>query len=111
GYSFFLRINRDRFVDETNQKTTLTFEHVRLLDKANFTIPLVNRRDLDLLIKIYSKSLRIGDIGHCYTGEIDLTLGKPYISTNRQDAPLLRGAIIDRYAIRREMSQGEFLYL
>ena len=111
GHSFFLRIHRDRFVDEANQKTDLTFDSVRLLDKTNLTIPLVNERDLELLTKVYSKSLRIGDIGHCYTGEIDLTLGKPYISTNTDDTPLLRGAIIDRYTIRREMSQGEFLYL
>lgn len=111
GHAFYLRMHKDRYIDESNSKTVLTSDRIRLLDKANASIPLLSGRDLDLITKIYSRSLRIADIGHCYTGEIDLTLGKPYISTNPEDAPLLRGAIIDRYTIRREMRQGEFLYL
>ena len=111
NHSFFLRIHKDRFVEESNPKTILSRDRIQLLDKSNLTIPLLNPDDLALLTKIYSKSIRIGEVGHCYTGEVDLTLGKPYISTNPDDAPLLRGAIIDKYTIRKEMSQGEFLYL
>jgi adenine-specific DNA-methyltransferase len=111
AHQFFLRVHADRFVDERNPKTILSKDQIRLLDKANLTIPILSQEDLELLTKIYHVSSRIGDTGHCYTGEIDLTLGKPYISHNAGDAPLLRGAIIDRYTIRREMSQGEFLYL
>ncbi len=110
-HSFVLRIHADRFVDESNSKTMLSMNNIALLDKANVTIPLLSQPDLELLIKIYRQSSRVGEIGHCYTGEIDLTLGKEYISHSPKDAPLLRGAIIDRYMIRQEMSQGEFLYL
>ncbi len=110
-HSFVIRIHADRFVDESNPKTMLSMNNIALLDKANATIPLLSQPDLDLLIKIYRQSSRVGEIGHCYTGEIDLTLGKEYISHSPKDAPLLRGAIIDRYMIRQEMSQGEFLYL
>ena len=89
----------------------LNREQLYLLDKANLTIPILNERELKLLTKLYAVSYRISDVGHCFTGEIDLTLGKKYISRNDTDAPLLRGAILDRYTVRREMSQGEFLYL
>jgi adenine-specific DNA-methyltransferase len=109
--TFFLRINTDRFVDERSPRTMLTRDQLTLLDKTNLTIPMLVDWELRLLTKMYSVSSRIADIGHCYTGEIDLTLGKPYISRNEADATLLRGAILDRYTIRREMSQGEFLYL
>jgi len=109
--SFSLRIHRDRFVDKTNPKTFMSLDQLMLLDEINLTIPLISQADLDLLIKIYNRSCRISDVGHCYTGEIDLTLGKKYISQNSQDAPLLRGAILDKYTIRKVMSQGEFLYL
>jgi Alw26I/Eco31I/Esp3I family type II restriction m6 adenine DNA methyltransferase len=111
GHKFSLRVHRDRFVDERNSKTMLSKEQIQLLDKTNLTIPILSAPEFELLTKIYSASSRIGDLGHCYTGEIDLTLGKAYISKNSNDAPLLRGAIIDRYTVRREMSQGEFLYL
>ena len=109
--SFFIRINCDRYIDEQKPKTFLNTELIALLDKANLTIPLMSQEDVDIIANIYRKSIRFGDIGHCYTGEIDITLGKPYISYNSQDAPLLRGAIIDRYLVRDKMSQGEFLYL
>src|SRR5439155_8933957 len=47
--SFFLRIHRDRFVDEANPKTFLTLDAIRLLDETNLTIPLLNPRDLEIL--------------------------------------------------------------
>ena len=110
-HPFFIRINDDRFINDQKQKTFLTAASIALIDKDNLTIPLMSQGDLDLLSNVYRKSIRFGDVGHCYTGEIDITLGKPYISYNSQDAPLLRGAILDRYLVRDSMSQGEFLYL
>ena len=111
AHSFFIRIQNDRYIDESKQKTLINKDIISLLDRNNFTIPLVYQSDLKLLVKIYRKSVNFGNIGHCYTGEIDLTLGKQYLSKDSKDATLLRGAIIDRYMIRETMGQGEILYL
>ena len=85
-------LHSDRFVDEQNQKTILSRDQVRLLDKANLTIPILSEPELKLRTKIYSASARIGDIGHCYTGEVDLTLGVGFVSPVHQVvAPIFEG--------------------
>ncbi|MDA1272704.1 MAG: hypothetical protein O2960_01445, partial [Verrucomicrobia bacterium] len=61
--------------------------------------------------KTHKKASPLSSIGHCYTGEIDLTQDKCYLSDNAENAVLLKGAIIDRYRIRESMSQGEILFL
>ena len=73
----FLRIHSDRFVNIENEKVILDIEDISLIDKANYAIPLLRERDLNLIRKIYWKSsVRMVDLGHCYTGEIDLTANK-----------------------------------
>ena len=108
---FFIRIHYDRYVNALNEKTILNSNLIKLFDNNKYTIPLMFQNDIDLISKIYKKSIRIQDMGHCYTGEVDMTLGKKYISYNKNNAVLLRGAGIDRYLIQKRMSQGELLYL
>ncbi len=103
--NFFIRIHDDRFVNELNEKTLLNIKLIKLFDKNKYTIPLMFQKDMDIIFKIYKKSNQIEKIGHCYTGEVDMTLGKKYISHNENDAVLLRGAGIDRYLIRKKMCQ------
>ncbi len=108
---FHLRIHWDRFVDEMNPAVALDVETLRLLDRKNMAVPLVLPSELDLLLKVFRGSRRLADVGHCFTGEVDLTFDKAYISRNPRDAVLLRGAAVGRYVIKSSMSQGEFLYL
>ena len=109
---FFLRIHRDKFVDIENEKVILDIEDIGLIDKANYAIPLLRGRDLNPIRKIYWKSsVRVVDLGHCYTGEIDLTADKKYLTDDSECAVMIKGAIIDRYLIKREMSQGEVQFL
>ncbi len=108
---FFIRIHYDKYVNELNEKTILNSKLIKLFDNNKHTIPLMSQNDIDIISKIYKKSIQIQDMGHCYTGEVDMTLGKKYISHNKNDAVLLRGAGVDRYLIRKQMSQGELLYL
>jgi len=108
---FALRINRDRFVDESIQKAIMDYKLIELFDDQYVTIPLLSINDVDILSKIYNQSIKLKTFGHCYTGEVDLTLGKKYISNNKNDPLLLRGAGVDRYLLRKEMSQGELLYI
>ena len=109
---FFLRIHSDRFVNIENEKVILDIEDISLIDKANYAIPLLRERDLNLIRKIYWKSsVRMVDLGHCYTGEIDLTANKKYLTDDSECAVMIKGAIIDKYLIRQSMSQGEVKFL
>jgi Alw26I/Eco31I/Esp3I family type II restriction m6 adenine DNA methyltransferase len=108
---FGLRIHHDRYVDQHQEKIFLTVGTIETLDSTNYTIPLLNRQELAIIESVYKRASRLADVGHCYTGEIDLTHNKMYLSQNEDDAVLLKGAILDRYRIRTSMSQGEILFL
>ncbi len=108
---FLLRIHQSNFVDDKSPQTYISRDDIQLLDTSNYTIPLLNEQDLSLLKKVYANSKRISDIGHCYTGEIDMTLGRPYITDDPNKAVMIKGAILDRYLLRTKMSQGEIEFL
>lgn len=108
---FFVRIHHDRFVDENNQKVFFNLETLLLFDKKNLTIPLMSKEEVEIIKKVYKQSTKFSEVGHCYTGELDLTLEKKYLTINPQHATLIKGAIIDKYLIRKEMSQGKIMFL
>ena len=91
--------------------TFINKDGIALMDNTHYTIPLIKDKDFRLLKKIYLISKRLSSFAHCYTGEIDLTLGNKYITDDSKKSILIKGAIIDRYLIRKEMSQGEIKYL
>ncbi|MBM3156815.1 MAG: hypothetical protein FJ004_05970, partial [Chloroflexi bacterium] len=108
---FFVRIHHDKFVDFRNEKVFISKPAIEVIDRTNYTIPLLFSKDLNIILKTYRISTRLSEIGHCYTGEVDLTLGRKYLTDNANHATFIKGAIIDRYVIRHEMSQGEIKYL
>lgn len=110
-HKFKLRINREPFVEESKECSLYSLEHIKAIDSKNLTIPLTETEDSEILKKVYLNSYPFGNIGKCYTGEIDMTFCKKAFSTNPQDCKMLRGAHIDRYIERKEISQGETLFL
>ena len=108
--TFTLRKNNNKFVDETIPMTKLDLGIINELDE-NLTIPLANASDIELLRKIRKISKPLSTIAHCYTGEIDISINAKYITDNPQDSEMIKGAIIDRYLKRNEMSQGEIQFL
>ena len=108
--SFNLRKNDNKFVDETIPMTKLDLNIINELDE-NLTIPLASAKDIDLIRKIRKISQPLSSIAHCYTGEIDISINAQYITDNPQDSEMIKGAIIDRYLKRNEMSQGEIQFL
>lgn len=109
--AFPVRIHKDRYVDHSNDKSFVTSTSIKVIDPANYTIPLVNSRELKLIIKIRSKSVRLEDIGKCYTGEIDLTLDKKFVSADPSYSKMIKGAQVQKYKLLDTMSQGEIMYL
>ena len=108
---FSLRIHSDKYVDVSNEKTFLNLKTIQALDNVNYTIPLLKPSELAVVESIYKKASSLSSIGHCYTGEIDLTQDKRYLSKDKNKEVLIKGAIIDKYRIRHSMSQGEILFL
>lgn len=108
---FSLRIHRDRYVDTSNEKAILQPSTIKTIDAKHCTIPLLAPDDLAMLEHLYSIGKPLRTFGHCYTGEIDLSLDKEYLTDDGRKAVMVKGAIIDRYLVRRTMSQGEIMFL
>jgi Alw26I/Eco31I/Esp3I family type II restriction m6 adenine DNA methyltransferase len=108
---FSLRIHRDRYVDTSNEIAILHPSIIKAIDEKHCTIPLLVPEDLALLEHLYSVGKPLRALGHCYTGEIDLSLDKEYLSDDGRKAVMVKGAIIDRYLVRTKMSQGEIMFL
>lgn len=109
--SFLLRINWDRFVDENNNQTNIEINSLKKISENTLNIPLVNKKELVLLEKICDNSTKLSDYSKCYTGEVDISLQKKYITSDSEMQPLLRGAQIQKYEIINDISQGELFYL
>ena len=96
---------------EEKEASLFNIRQIKSIDGKNYTIPLTETQDSNLLVKIYSRSNPYGAQGKCYTGEIDMTFCKKAFTSNPEDCKMLRGAHVDRYIQRKEISQGETLYL
>ena len=53
----------------------------------------------------------MSEYSKCYTGEVDISLDKDYITTSDTDNLMLRGAQVQKYYITNDISQGDILYL
>lgn len=106
-----IRINKERFVETYKPFSIYTINDIYSVDGVNMTIPLTEISDSKILVKVYAKSQPLLKFGKCYTGELDMTFCKPAFTTNYDDSKMLRGANIDRYILRKEMSQGETFFV
>ncbi|MFM7469657.1 MAG: Eco57I restriction-modification methylase domain-containing protein, partial [Vampirovibrionales bacterium] len=110
-YNFTLRINEDAFIDYHQKPVSLTKKDIGMFDSTYWTFPVLESKEYYLLKKCFNKSLKLSNFAHCYTGEIDLSLNKNFITDNDKHSEMIKGAIIDRYIKRQKMSQGEIQYL
>ena len=110
-YSFTLRINRERYVEKDRRHSTFTISQLNTIDESYLSIPITEPEDTLILLKVYDNSKPLSKYGKCYTGEIDMTFCKSAFTKNSMDYRLLRGANIDRYEIKDNMSQGEVFYI
>lgn len=109
--SFNLRINCDKYVDVNNKPTCMEIKAIEKISENTLNIPLVSNEELNLLTKICDNSSKLCEYSKCYTGEIDISLQKKYITSDSTMQPLLRGAQIQKYEIINEISQGNLFYL
>ncbi len=110
-YKFGVRINKDKFVDTNNEVMKISLADVEKIDDINYSIPLIRQRELGIFLKMTDACNRMKEYSKCYTGEIDISLDKQYITDNTDKNLMLRGAQVQKYYITNDISQGEIFYL
>ena len=110
-YTFNLRINRERYVENDKESSSISLSQIRMIDPMYQSIPLTEKKDTELLIKVYKNSMPLMTFGKCYTGEIDMTICKDAFTKDSSFKKMIRGANIDRFELKTVMSQGEALFI
>lgn len=108
---FKLRINDNRYVNTSYEQVDISPSDIDCIDSKSFTIPLVSKTELDILLKMCKNSKRMKEFSKCFTGEIDISLDKKYIRLDNSYHTMLRGAQIQRFYTTNDISQGDILYL
>ncbi len=111
GVPFKLRINDDKFVNESYERVDILPSEIEEIDAKALTIPLVNSQELAMLVKVCRNSKRMKDFSKCYTGEIDLSLDKKYVQLDKTYHRMLRGAQVQKFYLTDKISQGDVFYL
>ncbi len=109
--SFNLRINNDKFINTKIEPTTFSKEEIYSIDKKYFTIPLLPEKEKAIITKVYQFRNVISNVAKCNTGEVDISIDNEYITDNCNDKYLIKGAAIDKFIIKNEMSQGEIQFI
>lgn len=89
---------------------------ISTLSPMMLQIPLCDKNTFNLLIKLRNSSnlVKIGDVAPCLTGELDMTLGKKFLTDDDTKPMLVKGVQIARYFFKTkndEISQGKIEYV
>lgn len=106
-----MRINTDKYVNPNCEITEINLKNIDSIDAKYRSIPLVNQTELKLLNKITENSKKLVTYSKCYTGEIDISIDREFISNSPDYSILLRGAQVQKYRTTNEISQGNLIYL
>jgi Alw26I/Eco31I/Esp3I family type II restriction m6 adenine DNA methyltransferase len=105
--SFQLNMYSDKHFSKS-YSNTLNYLDIEKLDNKNYCIPMLNPRELLVLLKTHSnKNIEL----RTYQGEINMTVHKHLLSERSDYPEVLKGAAIQRYRITTKMSQGKREYL
>lgn len=111
SYKFGVRINRDKYVDDNNSVMYISYNEIDVIDGEKHSIPIIQEHELPIFLKMSKDCKRMSEYSKCYTGEVDMSLDKKYITTSDKDALMLRGAQVQKYYTTNDISQGEIFYL
>ena len=109
GISYKRKIN-------TKDRLTLNLQDLRNINDELLYIPITSEKEYEILKSIYSNPeiVKLREISQCFTGEVDITFGKPAISGNSKNNKLVKGVQIDKYILKeqqKQISQGKIEYL
>jgi hypothetical protein len=105
-----LRFPANNFSDQP-EEVNATIADLRMIDNRTMPIPSCNQAELNLAIRIHSKSLRLEEVADITRGEINQTTLRVYIDRDRRGKrPLLKGVEIRMFGMNEVLSQGEREY-
>lgn len=106
-----LRINTDKYVDYDGESFYLPCKSLLELDPEYGRLPIAGEMDYRVLFKVRSAAQRLATVSRCATGELDMTFAKAAFTTDPSLPEMIRGAGVGRFVIRKELSQGERLFI
>jgi Alw26I/Eco31I/Esp3I family type II restriction m6 adenine DNA methyltransferase len=106
-------IHKTNIIEEAIGVLKLSKTDLKLFDPKDYTIPIVNQMDWNIIKQILVDSISLDKYAKCIEGEINLTFHKKYFSETpaKGKSPLIRGAKVNRYKVNEKMSQGKDLFL
>lgn len=95
-----------------SEYSSFSVEDVEAFSPEAWQIPMCNRATFDLLMKLRDQEhyQTFGDVTACMTGELDMTLGKKYLTENSTETMLIKGVQIAPYILKtkdEDISQGK----
>ena len=99
-----------------SEYSSFSVEDVEAFSPEAWQIPMCNRATFDLLMKLRDQEhyQTFGDVTACMTGELDMTLGKKYLTENSTEIMLIKGVQIAPYILKtkdEDISQGKVEYV
>ena len=96
--------------------SSYSVDDVKVYSPLLMQLPLCSRATYNLLIKLRNPQLYqpLGSIAKCLTGELDMTMGKKFLSFDENQTMLIKGVQIAPYILKttnEEISQGEIEYV
>ncbi len=105
---FVVNIWNDRY-KSSGMQTIYTKKDIYTIDSDSLSIPRLKQEYLPLITHI--NQVRNAFHMKCYEGELNMTMHRPFFSSDKTQPKILKGASIQRYYWTENMSQGEIEYL
>jgi Alw26I/Eco31I/Esp3I family type II restriction m6 adenine DNA methyltransferase len=109
GDAIKLRIHPGKEIEASSPEIKFELDEIKKIDPVSWCVPTVTVQDWKVCSSLYSKSwiTNFEQYVDCLVGEIDLTLCRPCITKNPQDAIMLKGTQIYPFFTSVELKQGE----
>jgi Alw26I/Eco31I/Esp3I family type II restriction m6 adenine DNA methyltransferase len=110
--NFIVNTYPGKSFNDEHKYYSLSSTNLSLIDKKNYSIPLVSQSEWKLLLKLHMESTPINDIEaiKIRRGEINQTIFRKYITTNNNHCAFIKGVEIGPYRVNQKLSQGKKEY-
>jgi adenine-specific DNA-methyltransferase len=107
--SFPLYISFERSIN--NKPIFLSREIIESIDASTLSIPIAEKLEIELLVKVQHNKSKLKDIVKCNQGELNISIHKKYFQEKKNEFLLLKGAQVQKYYITDKPSQGVVEYV
>jgi Alw26I/Eco31I/Esp3I family type II restriction m6 adenine DNA methyltransferase len=99
-----------------SEYSSFSVEDIGSYSPNAWQMPMCNRATFDLMMKLRNQEhyQKFSDVTTCMTGELDMTLGKKYLSEDSTETMLVKGVQVAPYVLKtkdEDISQGKVEYV